>query len=547
VDLRRTLLPLLFADVNHRLGGLTGALVGALFCASLATAATAADSPIAGSTKPDSPATTASSPIAPVTLPATLPTPQESGAKTTPANASGSPADTMSATDAYAAFRSAFDAGKYLDAVPPAQRVLALAEQTHKDPTDEDIQVAVMNLAMTQYLAGDYGGAEENYKRAIQLVQDSGRPLHQRLARAYAGLATTYHDGNRHDLAVKNYDQAVALLRRHEGLLTETQIPIVQKYIDSLTELGRLNDALQAQRYILRIVTRKYGENDIRVAPTLVDIGRWFTRVGAYDLARSSLKRATNIIEAADGDKSPKLVDPLMAVAACAHKQMLDPTQVVTANPDTARPLAFQDPNMPVLTYTPATLYAESERALQRAADIADQRADPVPAQVADVHTQLGDLYQARGLADRALPHYQKAWQAASRVTQKYSGKALTAALFGDPVLLQISRPESWDKYSQRPKDEVELRYVRVEFTVTPQGRADDWKVTDDAGDPKRAERTIDALKTAHYRPRFDNGQPVSATGTVLSQPWYVLLQPEGSKPANAKQSNKAGARRAAQ
>ena len=99
--------------------------------------------------------------------------------------------ESLSATDAYTAFRGAFDAGKYLDAVAPAQRVLALAEQSSKDPTAEDIQVAVMNLAMTQYLADDYVGAEENYERAIKLIVDSGRPLHQRLARAYAGLATT--------------------------------------------------------------------------------------------------------------------------------------------------------------------------------------------------------------------------------------------------------------------------------------------------------------------------------------------------------------------
>ena len=38
-------------------------------------------------------------------------------------------------------------------------------------------------------------------RRAIELVQDSGRPLHQRLARAYAGLASTYHEAGRHDLA----------------------------------------------------------------------------------------------------------------------------------------------------------------------------------------------------------------------------------------------------------------------------------------------------------------------------------------------------------
>ena len=123
-----------------------------------------------------------------------------------------------------------------------------------------------MNLAMTQYLADDYVAAEENYQRAIKLITDSGRPLHQRLARAYAGLATTYHDGERHDLAVKNYEQAVALVRRSEGLLTEQQVPIIVKYIDSLTKLGRYNDALQAQR---DIDWARYGEEFKRLGEVL--------------------------------------------------------------------------------------------------------------------------------------------------------------------------------------------------------------------------------------------------------------------------------------
>ena len=74
-----------------------------------------------------------------------------------------------------------------------------------------------MNLAMTQYLMGDYVGAEASYSRAIETVKSSGRPLHARLARAYAGLAATYHEGKRHDLAVENFQQAVALTRRHES------------------------------------------------------------------------------------------------------------------------------------------------------------------------------------------------------------------------------------------------------------------------------------------------------------------------------------------
>ena len=190
---------------------------------------------------------------------------------------------------------------------------------------DEDVQVALMNLGMVQNLSDDYVGAEATYLRVIGLIQSSGRPLHERLARAYAGLASAYHDGKRHDLAVKSFDQAIALKRRHEGLLTARQVPLVEKYIDSLTELGRYQDALQAQKYLLRIATREYGTNSPKLAPTLEDIGRWYASIGAYDQSRRTLKEAIEIVEAAEGPNSPRLVGPLLALGTCNRLQLLDP------------------------------------------------------------------------------------------------------------------------------------------------------------------------------------------------------------------------------
>ena len=355
--------------------------------------------------------------------------------------------------------------------------------------------------------------------------KSSGRPLHARLARAYAGLAATYHEGKRHDLAVENFQQAVALTRRHEGLLTEAQVPLLEKYIDSLTELGRFPEALQGYKYILRIATRKYGETSPALAPTLERIGRWYTQVGLYDQARRTFRRAIDLVETGEGQKSPKLIGPLTALAACNRRQLIDPDQELFTVPDAERTTLYHDPVMgPSATVSPQTLATEGERALLRAADIADERAEPSPVQVADVRTQVGDWYQSRGMAERALPNYQKAWLAASRVAQRHEGKPIVEALFGAPVLLQIVRPEGWDRFAARPPEQVETRNVVVEFTVNADGFADKVKVIDDSGDARRAQRTTEALHTARYRPRMENGVPVATTGISFTQPWILLL-----------------------
>ena len=102
-------------------------------------------------------------------------------------------------------------------------------------------------------------GAEASYLRVIELIEASGRLTSPRLARAQAGLATTYYAGKRYDLAAAHYEQAIALARREQGLFTEEQMPFLEKYADSLTELGRLDDALRARALHPARVERKYG------------------------------------------------------------------------------------------------------------------------------------------------------------------------------------------------------------------------------------------------------------------------------------------------
>jgi tetratricopeptide (TPR) repeat protein len=465
----------------------------------------------------------------------------------TPAADVAGNAATASATDAYTNFRTEFDAGRYAEAVPHAERVLELTAVQATTPAAEEVQVALMNLGMVQNLSGDYVGAESTYLQVIKLIESSGRPLHDRLARAYAGLASAYHDGNRHDLAVKSFDQAIALKRRHEGLLTAQQVPLIEKYIDSLTELGRYPEALKAQKYLLRIATRQYGASSPKLAPTLEEIGRWYASIGAYDQSRRTLRQAIDIVEAAEGPNSPILVGPLLAIAACNRRQLLDPAAQPLASPDEQRQALFHDPGamlVPVQV-SPTSLANEGERSLLRAAQIVDQATDPEPVTVLNVRTQIGDWYQVRNQPDRARSHYQQAWQAAARITDRLNGKSYTEAIFGQPVLLHLFRPDDWNRYPKRPPTEVEVRNVIVEYTVSALGRVEAPKVIDDSGDERRGEKTAWSLQnTARYRPRLENGEPVATPGVQFSQPWILLLPPPAAPAQDEKnQPARAGSR----
>jgi tetratricopeptide (TPR) repeat protein len=368
----------------------------------------------------------------------------------------------------------------------------------------------------------------------VSLIEMTGRMTNPRLGRAVAGLALTYHAAGRHDLAVEPFDRAIALSRRTEGLFNEDQLPLLEQYSDSLIEVDRLKDAVTARRYGLRIVQRKHGPSSLQSAGALESIGRWYTKVGAYDSSRTALRRAIEIIEAAEGPSSPRLIGPLTAYADCARRQLQDPSQELLEEIDQERRAMFHDPMAPPAdAYSPTAVAADAEKALELAAAIATRRPDASPTQVADVRTQLGDWYQEQKRTEKAIQQYKLAWQAANGV--QLADGPLTDALFGRPVLLHYEEPEFWNRYAGRPSNEIELRNVEIDVTVTAEGLVRDPKVVNDAGDPKLATQAVRAANSARYRPRFENGEPVESPTTRLRQPFIVLLPPppieEGQKP----------------
>ena len=281
---------------------------------------------------------------------------------------------------------------------------------------------------------------------------------------------------------------------------------------------------MRARRYILRAVERQYGAASLRYAQEFESIGRWFTRSGAYDAARASLRNSIDIIEHVAGENAVELIGPLTALADCARLQLLDPAYARAASPDEQRQSLFHDTLPPLLpTLSPNTVAIEGQSSLDRAVEIAASQVPPSPAQLADVHTQLGDWYQSRKKPQDGLSNYRLAWQAAGDATA--DGKPLTELLFGRPVQLVYRPPVSWDRYAGRPADQVVVRQAVLDFTVAADGRVADARLLDDGGDPRFGAQLLRAVQAAIYRPRLEKGAPAATPGVTLEQPFYVLVE----------------------
>jgi tetratricopeptide (TPR) repeat protein len=453
-----------------------------------------------------------------------------------PPAATAEPADTPAPearVQAHEEFKRLLDSRDFAAAAEEARKVVELTERD-RPGHPEELQVALMNLALAQYRAADYVAAEATYMRVIEQIEATGRLTSPRLARAYGGLATTYHAARRYDLAAANFERAIALHRRAEGLFDEGQLPLLEKQADSLTELERAEEALLAHRYALRIVDRKHGERSLPYARQLESVGRWYTRVRSYEAGRVTLRRSASLVESVAGADSPEMAGPLTGLAENARRWLLDPQARAASAADEERRAMFHDAAMPAPPgLSMSTVAGEGLKALERAASIVDASPDSSPTLVAGVHSQLGDWHQARQLPDEARPHYQRAWHAAGAAPD---GAALQQALFGAPALIRYVLPDGWDRYARRPPEEVERRNVEIELTVTATGEVRDSRAVSGTDDERLVKQALASVATARYRPRLVDGQPVDTAGVKFVQAFYVLLEdePAGTPPPPA-------------
>jgi TonB family protein len=427
---------------------------------------------------------------------------------------------------AHAEFRRLFDAGDYAAAVEPGRRVVDLTGPSGAGH-DEELQVALMNLALAQQRAGDYVAAEAGFQRVIELIEASGRMTSPRLARAYAGLGVTYHAARRFDLAAASLAPAIALSRRAEGLFNEDQLPLLEKQADALTELGRYEEALLAQRYALRVAARNEGERSLAVARQLESIGRWHTRVRSFEAGRATLRAAAGLAESIAGPAATALVGPLTGLADNARRWLADPAiRELGAEYEQRGSLSY-DRGMPAPpSLSPGTIAAEGLKALERAAAIVDASPDASPALVAGVHSQLGDWHTARQAPEQARPSYVRAWQAAGAAPD---GASLQQSLFGAPQLIRYLPPDSWDRYARRPPEEAERLDVEIELTVAADGSVRGPRVVTAAVDERLGNQALRAAQGARYRPRLADGQPVETPGVRIVQPFFVLRGEQAS------------------
>jgi tetratricopeptide (TPR) repeat protein len=313
--------------------------------------------------------------------------------------------------------RELYNAGKYQDALPLAEQILAYTENTF-GPEDPLTAYSLSNLGSLYAAMGEYAKAEPLYQRALQIREKVLGSEHADTATSLNNLGALYYQ-------LGNYEKAESTLRR---VLQIREKVLGSDHPDTATSLNDLamvyraiGDYATAEplfQHALRIREKEFGSEDAATAHSLNNLGLLYTDMGEHVKAASLYQRALAIREKVLGPEHPDTALTISNLAEVYRKS----GEYAKAEPLCKRALEIREKVLgPEHADTAASLnnlaglyvnmghYREAERLFQRALRIHEKVLGQEHPNVATSLSNLGRLFHSMADYAKAEPLYQRA------------------------------------------------------------------------------------------------------------------------------------------
>jgi CHAT domain-containing protein/Tfp pilus assembly protein PilF len=319
-------------------------------------------------------------------------------------------------------------AGKYSEAIPLAQRALAIREKA-LGPDHPDVAASLNTLANLYVKQGRYADAEPLTKRALAIREKAFGPDHPNVATppaaaqnddpaALSAKAAQLSQQGKYLEAIPLAQQALALYQKTRG----PNHPYVAIALSNLAalygNLGRYPDAEPLYQQALAIEEKALGPDHPDVATELNNLATLYQVQGRYADGEPLYKRSLAIREKVLGPDHPDVAVSLNSLAELYRNQ----GRYADAEPLTKRALAIREkalgpdhPDVAVSLNTLANLYvnqgryADAEPLYQRSLAIRAKAFGPDHPNVAQSLNNLALLYRNQGRYAAAEPLYQRA------------------------------------------------------------------------------------------------------------------------------------------
>jgi len=307
--------------------------------------------------------------------------------------------------------------GKYAEAVPLAERYVALARQTHGEEHTEFV-TAIRWLAELYGAQGRYAEAEPLVKRALAITEKALGPDHTDVGTSLNNLAALYHRQGRYTEAEPLFKRTVAIFEKALG----PDHPNVGGSLNNLAELyraqGRYAEAEPLFKRTVSIDERALGPDHPDVGISLNNLALLYRGQGRYAEAEPLFKRSLAITEKALGAEHPRVGTSLDNLVLLYRDQ----GRYAEAEPLFKRSLAITEKALgPDHTDVGSSLsglaglyysqgrYAEAEPLFKRSLAITEKALGPDHTDVGTSLNNLALLYERQGRYAEAEPLHKRA------------------------------------------------------------------------------------------------------------------------------------------
>jgi tetratricopeptide (TPR) repeat protein len=425
--------------------------------------------------------------------------------------------------EVYKDFLASYNAKKYADAQPLAEKLVSLTEAQY-GPEELQLSTPLTNLATVHFKQGNYPAAIENYQRSLRILQAKSTIADKQQIVPLHGLGVAFLAANDPESAVIALKRAADLSRNTDGLYNIGQVEFIDALIQAYAATGRYAEGEKESLYAMRVEEAAYGRSSVKLVPRLDKLARWYEAERRYTSERNVYERSLAILQRHAPENDLRRVGPLRGIARAFRLEAFYGVE----GADTGSTFNAGASGAPV--FTDGTQQRRGESALTAALAVVDANT-PVDQQVRGaVLADLGDWYLVSNALRRAYDTYAQAWKAFAEVDN--------TRVLETPRLLAYRPSLSSVERSQLDPAETIEKTVELRFKVDRDGRVDEVTspTTDVAENILR--NSMASMKRARYAPRIENGAAVPTENVVFYEKVRIRVpsQDPATPPAKAEE-----------
>jgi tetratricopeptide (TPR) repeat protein len=446
----------------------------------------------------------------------------------------GIPGSALAVTDSdrlavYKEFLTHYNAKKYADAQPFAEKLVTLTEEQYGA---EDLQLTkpLTNLATVQFRQGQFPAAIETYQRTLRILQTKSTIADKAQIVPLHGLGVSFLGNKDPESAVVALKRAADLSRNTDGLFNINQVEFIDPLIEAYAATGRYVEAEKESLYAMRVEEAAYGRSSVKLVDRLDKLARWYEYERRFTSERNVYDRSLAILARGAPENDLRRVPPLRGIARSYRLEAFYGVE----GADTGSTFNAGGTGAPV--FADGTQQRRGEASLNAALAVIDSN-NPVDHVLrGGVLADLGDWYLITNASRRAYDSYAEAWKALEA-----AGK--TEPLQAPRLLAYRPSVSSVDR-SQLNPEEAEHKIVELRFKVDRDGRIDE--ISSPTTDVPEAivRNSMASMKRSRYAPRIENGLAVPTENVVFYERVLVkVTTPAGdSSSAEKPEASKAPA-----